>query len=137
MSGTDAPEELEAFAARLSWALESADAEVLGSLLHPRVRWGGEEESPQTCHSRSDVLGWYARLHAAGVRARVDQVVVREGALVLGLAVSGPLAGPDGPRPDRVFQVFRLAGGQVADIRGFPTRDEALAVADQPLELAD
>jgi hypothetical protein len=41
--------------------------------------------------------------------------------------------GPDGPRPDVVHQVFRLAGGLVVDIRGYPQREVALAVADTPL----
>jgi hypothetical protein len=127
----------EALARRLGAALESDDPQTLGVLLHPRVRWGGEEETPETCHSRGDVLAWYGRLHAAGVRARVDETVVTPRAVVLGMSLSGPGFGPDGPRPGQVFQVFRTTDGLVADIRGFPTRDEALALAERPLHLDD
>jgi hypothetical protein len=133
MTGTDAPKDVRVLAGKLSQALETADPTLLGMLLHPNVRWGGEEETPQTCHSRSDVLTWYNGLFAAGVRARVDEVIVRENAVVLGLEVTGRPPGPDGPRTDRVFQVFRLVSGQVADIRGYPARGKALEVAEQPL----
>jgi hypothetical protein len=133
MTGVTSDGDLRVLARRLGAALESDDPQALGVLLHPRVRWGGEEETPETCHSRGDVLAWYGRLHAAGVRARVKETVLAQRAVVLGLVVSGPGFGPDGPRPDHVFQVFRLSDGLVADIRGFGARDEALAVADTPL----
>ncbi|MET9914741.1 hypothetical protein ABZZ74_50120 [Streptomyces sp. NPDC006476] len=61
---------------------------------------------------------------------------LREHAVVLGLAVTGPPQGPDGERPDRVFQMFRLADGLIIDIRGYPTREEALSVADTPVSSA-
>ncbi|MCW3045460.1 MAG: SnoaL-like protein [Actinobacteria bacterium] len=46
----------QAIARRLTSALEARDLESLGNLLAPDVRWGGEEDTPQTCHSRDDVL---------------------------------------------------------------------------------
>jgi hypothetical protein len=120
-------------AARLREAFTTGDPELLAPLLDPHVRWGGEGETPQTCHSRGDVLAWYGRTRAAGVRAEVTEVQVRDRAVVLGLALSGPVQGPDGDRPDQVFQTFRLVDGLITDIRGYPTREEALAVADTPL----
>ncbi|WP_037608415.1 nuclear transport factor 2 family protein [Streptacidiphilus rugosus] len=130
------PHDLRAFADRLRQAMESADLGLFGAMLHPDVRWGGEQETPETCHSRSDVLAWHGRLHAAGVRAHVHEVILRPHAVVLELALTGPSAGPRGPRPDRVFQVFRLTDDRIADIRGFPTRDEALSLADRPWQPA-
>jgi hypothetical protein len=101
-------------------------------LLAPDVRWGGEEETEQTCHSRTDVLAWYRRLQAAGVSAQITDTVVRLDAVVLTLELAGRDREPDGPRPDMVHQVFRLLDGLVIDIRGYPQRDVALHVADTP-----
>ncbi|MGW7527328.1 nuclear transport factor 2 family protein [Streptomyces sp. NPDC054783] len=117
-------------ATRLRAAFTAGDPVLFASLLDPWVRWGGEDETPQTCHSRGDVLAWYGRAQAAGVRAQVTETLVRERPVVLGLALTGPGQGSDGERPDQVFQTFRLADGLIIDIRGYPTREEALAVAD-------
>jgi hypothetical protein len=58
---------------------------------------------------------------------------VRDHAVVLDLILTGPSQGPDGRRPEHVFQVFRLAGGLIIDIRGYNTREEALMAADSPV----
>ncbi|WP_042422168.1 nuclear transport factor 2 family protein [Streptacidiphilus anmyonensis] len=125
MSGT-----AETLAGRLTEAFGTSNLALLGELLSPDVRWGGEEETPETCHSRSDVLAWYGRLNASGLRAQVTETIVRVQAVVLGLDVSGPERGPDGERPN---QVFRIADGLVVDIRGYPQRAVALQVADTPV----
>jgi hypothetical protein len=123
----------QAVADRLREAFEAGDLALIGPLLDPRVRWGGAEETEQTCHSRSDVLAWYGQAQAAGMSAQVTETVVLDTAVVLALAMSGPALGPNGKRPDTVFQVFRLADGLVVDIRGFQRRAQALAVAENPL----
>jgi hypothetical protein len=128
--------ETQEVATRLREAFTAGDAALFAPLLDPRVRWGGEEETEQTCHSRGDVLAWYGRAQAAGVRAQVTETLVRQHAVVLGLALTGPPQGPDGERPDQVFQTFRLADGLIIDIRGYPTREEALAIADTPVSPA-
>jgi hypothetical protein len=126
----------EATASRLTEAFTSGDLALLGPLLAADVRWGGEEETEQTCHSRSDVLSWYGQLQAAGVSAQITDTLVRDDAVVLTLELAGRDRGPDGPRPDVVHQVFRLSeDGLIADIRGFPQRELALAVADTPVRL--
>lgn len=129
---TGAPHPRARIAERLREALETADPSLFMPLLHPQVRWGGEGDTPQTCRSRTDVLAWYGRLRDAGVRAHVEEVELRDHAVVLGMSLTGRDRGAD-----RVFQVFRLAGEQadalVVDIRGFPERGQALAVADGPL----
>jgi hypothetical protein len=123
----------EVMAARLREAFAAGDLTALGPLLDPDVRWGGEEETEQTCHSRSDVLAWYRQLQAAGVGAQITETLVREGAVVLTFELAGRERGPDGPRPDVVHQVFRLVDGLVVDIRGYPQRELALAVANAAL----
>jgi hypothetical protein len=46
-------------------AIEEGDEQQLASLLDPAVRWGGAEETPETCHGRGEVLAWYGKLRAA------------------------------------------------------------------------
>jgi hypothetical protein len=113
-------------AEKLRVAFEEGDEELLASLLDPAVRWGGEEETPETCHSRGEVLAWYGKLRQAGVSATVEEVVDRGNVLVLGLALSRPESGPFSEVPTVLYQVFSLAKGKVIDIRGFPEREEAL-----------
>jgi len=55
-------------AEKLRLAFEHGDEQMLASVLDPAVRWGGEEETPETCHSRGEVLAWYRKLEEAGVR---------------------------------------------------------------------
>jgi len=105
---------MEALAERLRSALEAGDLGALAGLLDPAVRWGGEEDTEQTCRNRAEVLAWYEALHARGVRASVAEVSVQPDAVVLGFDVTRP----DDPEDrDRVYQTFMVAGGLVVDIR--------------------
>jgi ketosteroid isomerase-like protein len=110
-------------AAGLRAAYESADLDALGELLHPDVRWGGDEDTPDTCHNRSDVLAWYRRSYESGMRATVTEALTGPDAVLLALRVSGRAPGD----ATVVHQVFRLTDGLVADIRGYPERELALA----------
>ncbi|MFC1417733.1 nuclear transport factor 2 family protein [Streptacidiphilus cavernicola] len=122
-----------AVAERLRAAFAAKDLALLGPVLDPKVRWGGPEETEQTCHSRSDVLAWYGQAQAAGMDAEVTETIALDAAVVLALAMSGPALGPNAKRPGTVFQVFHLADGLVVDIRGFERRAQAVAFADKPL----
>lgn len=117
----------EEMAERLSAAFASGKLQSLEPLLHPKVRWGNDEETPDTCHSKGDVLSWYARAQRAGITATVTDSVVRDQAVVLALQVSGR-------EPIVLHQVFRLQDGLVRDIRGYPELDTAIATADKPLD---
>ena len=63
-----------------------------------------------------------------GADAQVEEVLIRERAVVLGLRVSVPARGAD---PSHVWQTFAVDDGLVVEIRGYPDRDEALAFADE------
>jgi ketosteroid isomerase-like protein len=110
-------------------ALSHGDLELLGTVLAPDVRWGGEEDTPDTCHTREDVLAWYGRARAEGMGATLEEFIVQGAAVVAGLRVHRPARGPRADGPDRVWQVYSLRGGQVGEIRGYPDRDDALAFA--------
>jgi len=113
LNTADDTREAQAIAERLRSAFEQQDLGILAGVLDPDVRWGGEEDTPETCHSRADVLAWYGGLIDRGVRASVVAAEVEPDRVVLTLDVTRPGGGTS-----RNHQVFRIAAGQVADIRG-------------------
>lgn len=122
---------LQPLADALRAAYEARDTKRLAPLLAADVRWGGEEETPETCHSDRDVLAWYERLRVQGADAQVEEVLVRDRGVVLGLLVSLPSHDAEGAfDASRVWQSFAVDDGLVVEIRGYPDRDAALAFAD-------
>ena len=104
----DDTEETQAIAQRLRSAFEQQDLGILAGVLDPDVRWGGEEDTPETCHNRADVLAWYGGLIYRGFRARVAAAAVEPDRIVLTLDVTRPGGGTT-----RNHQVFRIASGHV------------------------
>jgi ankyrin repeat protein len=107
-------------ARHLEAAYRSLDLELLGSLLHPDVRWSGE------CSTSAQVLDWYRRLLADGTRATVESVEVDRDGVLLGLSVAREAEGARPAPPQRLYQVFTVEGAQVVEIRSYPDRAIAL-----------
>jgi ankyrin repeat protein len=120
------PAQLRLVAEQLRTAFDAGELDVLGSLLHPDVRWGA---GPGGCHNRAQVLEWYQVLQARGVRSRVSEALLEGDAIVLGLAVTRPPGAPHAGRPETTYQVFKVSGGAIVEIRGYPDRKDALAGA--------
>src|SRR5258708_6774887 len=97
-------------------------------MLDDSVRWGGEKDTPETCHSRTHVLDRLARQRANGLETQVIEVVPCEGAVLLGLRVKRPVPGGFA-REQSVYQVLSVSNQRVVDIRGYPSRPEAAARA--------
>jgi ankyrin repeat protein len=113
-------------ARHLETACRDLDLDLLGSLLHPQVRWTG------LCHDRTQVLDWYHAVLAEGTVATVRSVEVDRDAVVLGLAV-GRLAQGARPAPPRqLYQVFTVHGAQIVEIHGYPDRHSALTRGCDP-----
>ena len=108
----DDTQEAQAIAERLRSAFERQDLGTLAGVLDPDVRWGGEEDTPETCHNRADVLAWYGGLIDRGFRATVAETAVEPDRVVLTLDVTRPGGGTS-----RSHQVFRIAAGHIVDIR--------------------
>jgi SnoaL-like domain len=109
-------------------ALESADLDAISKLLDPNVRWG-PDDSDQACQNRQQVLAWYRRARAAGVRAHVTETTVYGDRILVGLAVTGrPVADGAGTEADR-WQVLTVGGSGIVEICGFDSREEAAARA--------
>ena len=123
---------LEAMAATLKAAFDQDDARRLAPVLAADVRWGGEGETPDTCHTDLEALAWYERLRLQGVGAQVEEVLVRESAWswACWCRARGDSAATG---PARVWQAFVVSDGLVVEIRGYPDRDAALAFADGQL----
>jgi len=102
-------------------AYASFDLELLGSLLHPDVRWSGE------CNTSAEVLDWYRRFMADGTRATVESVEVDRDAVVIAIRVVGQAEGARPATAERAYQVFTVEDAQIVEIRGYPDRLSALA----------
>jgi ketosteroid isomerase-like protein len=117
----------DAIAERVRTAFESADLTAIAELLDPNVRWGAPDDRAPSCQNRDQVLGWYRLGRAAGVRARVSELVVHGDKILVGLKVVGNQAAEEqGGEADR-WQVLTIRGGHVVDIRGFEERGDAVA----------
>ncbi len=107
-------------ARHLAAAYRDADLGLLGSLLHPQVRWTG------LCSNREQVLDWYRRLLAEGTTATVQSVEVDRDAVVVGLAVARRAEGARPAPPQLLYQVCTVEGAQIVSIHGYPSRPGAL-----------
>lgn len=122
------PSPLSDVASRVRAALNSADLAQFRDLLDPNAQWGPPDDPASGCHNRDEVVAWYQRARDNGVRAKVTEVTVGAGKLLVGLQVAGSPAADQGGEADR-WQVLTVRGGRVTDIRGFDDRDEAAARA--------
>jgi hypothetical protein len=128
-SMAEAPSKAGAIAERVRAALESADLTAIAELLDPNVRWGAPDDRAPGCQNRDQVLTWYRRGRAGGVRARVTEMVVHGDKILVGLKVVGNRAAEDpGGEADR-WQVLTIRGGHIVDIRGFDERSDAISRA--------
>jgi ankyrin repeat protein len=108
-------------AQHLQAAHHKLDLELLGSLLHPQVRWSG------LCDTSAQVLDWYRQGLADGTRITVESAEVDRDAVVLGITVSRPAEGARPAPAERLYQVFKVDNGEVTEIRGYRDRASALA----------
>ena len=112
---------MDDIAHHLEAAYGSLDLDLLGSLLHPDVRWSGQ------CNNSAEVLDWYRRLLADGNRATVESVEVDGDAVVMAINVAGQAEGARPAPAELIFQVFTVDNDEIVEIRGYPDRPSALA----------
>lgn len=119
--------EMEQIAGQVQAALQTADLTGYRELLDPNVTWGAPDDMNPGCRNRDQVLAWYRRGRAKGVRADVFETVVRNDKILVGLSIVGDQA-PSDPRSDtNRWQILTVRDGLVADIRGFEERDAAMS----------
>ena len=110
----------------LETAAQDVDLDLLGSLLHPEVRWTG------LCKDRGQVLDWYRAVLAEGIEASVRSVEVDRDAVLLGLTVGRRAQGARPAPPQPLYQVFTVRDAQIVEIHGYPDRASALTRGDAP-----
>jgi uncharacterized glyoxalase superfamily protein PhnB/ketosteroid isomerase-like protein len=124
MTHSQSSADTEAVARRVRAAFESRDLAAYGALLDDNVRWGGETDTPETCHTRAEVLERLASQRAAGVDTQLLEAVAAPDAVIVGFNVTRPVRGGYA-RGRTVYQVLKVRNQQVTDIRGFASRAEA------------
>ncbi len=129
-SATTEPAE---FTERVRLALESGDLDAIRDLLDPGARWGAPDGPPEAdCQNREQVVEWWASARAAGAHAVVTEMTAGAGTLLVGLQVTGPPAADEAGGAAERWQVLKLRGARVVDIRGFDNRSAAAALAGVP-----
>ncbi len=119
-------------AAKVRFALETADLDQFVELLDPEVHWGAPDDQEYGCKNRRQVLAWYKRGRDKGVRAKVTEVVPHGDRLLVGLLVSGTPDATSGGGDSERWQVLSVRDGRIVDIRGFDDRAEAASRAGIP-----
>ena len=119
--------QMEQLAEQVQVALQTADLAGYRELLDPKVTWGAPDDKKPSCQNRDQVLAWYRRGRAMGVRAHVTETVVWDDKILVGLCVSGGQSALESGDEANRWQILTVKNGLVADIRGFDDRDEAIS----------
>ena len=122
--GGEAESRVDALAQRVKAVLESADLSGFADFLDPNVQWGAPDDPVPSCQNRDQVLRWYERGRAEGTRADVVSVEAHGDKILVQLRVCN-LSDPT--TEHERWQVMRCKADRIVDMRGFESRDEALA----------
>jgi hypothetical protein len=122
-------DELADLASKIESVLNAADLSAFSEFLHPEVTWGAPGDDVHGCHNRNEVIAWYNRARSEGMAGQVTEVVLGNEALLVGLRVTGTEEAEEAGGVAQRWQVLRVRGGQVVDIRGYPDRTEAAVMA--------
>jgi hypothetical protein len=115
---------MERLAAQLQSAFASKDLGTLGQLLAPDARWG-DDDHPNRCRSRADVVATFNRLLGEGVEGTVTEAVVGPHGVAALLHVAWP--NPGEGRSVDFYHSYLVANGLVVEIQRHDDRRSALA----------
>ena len=118
---------VESLAEYVAAAFESSDLGAIRELLAPNASWGSPGQVPATCQNRDQVMQWYENGYEQGIRATVEETLVIQNHIVVGLDITQLNSGDHGVE-DR-WQVLTVENALIVDIRGYQNRDEALLAA--------
>ena len=118
--------EMEQIAGQVRAALQTADLTGYRELLDPNVTWGAPDDMNSGCRNRDQVLAWYRRGRAKGVRADVVETVVRNDKILVGLSIFDEASSESDSQTNR-WQILTVRSGLIVDIRGFDERDAAIS----------
>jgi hypothetical protein len=118
--------------AQVDSALQSAfanrDLDALGRLLAADARWG-DDDHPNKCRSRSDVVGTFERLLGEGVEGSVTDSVTGPKGVAVKLHVQWP--NPGEGRVLNLWHSYIVADGVVTEIQRHDDRRSAVAAVSR------
>jgi ketosteroid isomerase-like protein len=119
--------DMEQIAGQIRTALQSADLTGYRDLLDSDVTWGAPDDAGSGCRNREQVLTWYRRGRAEGVRADVTEAGVYGDKILVGLSVVNDRSPSEGGDATERWQILTIRDGLVTDIRGFEDRASAVS----------
>jgi SnoaL-like domain len=112
----------------LHTAFANGDLVALGHLLAADARWG-DDDHPNKCRSRSDVLGTIERLLGEGVQGNVTESVTGPRRVAVKLHVQWP--NPGEGRGANFWQSYIVADGVVTEIQRHDDRRSAVVAVSR------
>ncbi len=112
-------------AAQITDAFEARDIVSFGALLADDARWG-DDDSPNKCRSRRDVVATFERLLAEGVGGDVVETKTGPAGVLCRLRIRWPDPA-DRLRRDEVLHLYRVRDGQIVEIEPYDDRSAAEA----------
>jgi hypothetical protein len=118
-------ETMDRVARRVRAALGAEDPAAFADLLDPAVRWGAPGARNPTCTSRDQVVAWYRRGVASGVRGEIAGVEIVGDRLLVHMTVRNSNAADERGGAALRWQVLTVRAGRIVDIAGFDDRVDA------------
>ncbi len=116
---------LHEMTAKITAAFEAGDITAFGALLADDVRWG-DDEAPNKCRTRGDVIATFQRLLAEGVRGEVSEAKSGPAGILCRLRIHWPHPAGRQTR-DEVLHLYRVRNGQIVEIEPYDDRSAAEA----------
>lgn len=98
--------------------------DAYAELLAEDVRWG-DDENPNKCRSRSEMITTFARLLGEGVDGEVTEAIVGANGIAVCLHVRWPNPGED--RSVDLYQDYLVTDGLVTEIQRYDDRRSAIS----------
>jgi hypothetical protein len=108
----------------LTSAFATRDIDLLGGMLADDARWG-DDDHPNKCRSRADVVATFARLLVEGVEGSIQESVTDHGGVAVRLHVRWPNPGDEG-RGVNFWQAYLVRDGLITEIQRHDDRRSAV-----------
>lgn len=126
---------LDRMAAEIRRAFDAHDIAGWAALLADDVRWG-DDEAPNRCRNRAEVVATFERVLAEGVDGEVTEIQTGSSGILCRLRVRRPDGTGEGAGASpgealrEVLHLYRVRDGKVVEIRPFDATAEAEARAE-------
>jgi hypothetical protein len=115
---------LDEIADQIRLAFNTKNLDAFGELLAEDARWG-DDDNPNKCRSRSDVIATFGRLLRDGVDGEVEETVVGANGIAVQLHVRWPNPGED--RATNFYHAYLVRDGLVMEIQPYDELRSAVA----------